>query len=92
MPFGVRTSSAICANTGVDLGEVDLEEHLRKVVEATADNRCSMLQDVMTGRATEIDSLCGAVVERGEELGIPTPANQSLHALVKGIERSGEFA
>jgi len=46
----------------------------------------------MAGRATEIDSLCGAVVERGESLGIPTPANQSLHALVKGIERSGEFS
>ena len=85
-------AAAVARASGVDLGEVNLEEHLRKVVEATADNRCSMLQDVMTGRATEIDSLCGAVVERGEELGIPTPANQSLHALVKGIERSGEFA
>ena len=80
-------AAAVARASGVDLGE-----HLRKVGEATADNRCSMLQDVMTGRATEIDSLCGAVVERGEELGIPTPANQSLHALVKGIERSGEFA
>jgi 2-dehydropantoate 2-reductase len=51
-----------------------------------------MLQDVMAGRATEIDSLCGAVVERGEAVGIPTPTNQALHALVKGIERSPEFS
>jgi len=85
-------AAAVARASGVDLGEIDLDSHLRKVVEATADNRCSMLQDVMAGRATEIDSLCGAVVERGEAVGIPTPANQSLYALVKGIERSGEFA
>jgi len=85
-------AAAVARAMGIDLGEVDLEEHLRKVVEATAENRCSMLQDVMAGRTTEIDSLCGAVVERGEAVGVPTPVNQSLHALVKGIERSGEFA
>ena len=85
-------AAAVARASGVDLGEVDFENHLRKVVETTSENRCSMLQDVMAGRATEIDSLCGAVVERGESFGIPTPANQSLHALVTGIERSGEFS
>ena len=85
-------AAAIARASGVDLGDLDLEEHLRKVVEATSENRCSMLQDLMAGRATEIDSLCGAIVERGESLGIPTPVNQSLYALVKGVERSGEFA
>jgi len=85
-------AAAIARASGVILGDLDLEEHLRKVVEATSENRCSMLQDLMAGRATEIDSLCGAIVERGESLGIPTPVNQSLYALVKGVERSGEFA
>ena len=85
-------AASVARASGVDLGDVDLADHLRKVAEATAENRCSMLQDVMAGRATEIDSLCGAVVERGEAVGIPTPANQALHALVKGIERSPEFS
>ena len=85
-------AAAIARASGVILGDLDLEEHLRKVVEATSENRCSMLQDLMAGRATEIDSLCGAIVERGESLGIPTPVNQSLYALVKGVGRSGEFA
>ena len=49
---------------------------------------CSMLQDIMAGRETEIDSLCGAVVMRGESEGIPTPCNAILHGLVKGIEKS----
>ncbi|DAC35302.1 MAG: 2-dehydropantoate 2-reductase [Candidatus Thalassarchaeaceae archaeon] len=85
-------AASVARGLGVNLGEVELEDHLRKVVEATSENRCSMLQDVMAGRLTEIDSLCGAVVERGEILGIPTPANQALHAMVKGIEKSSEFA
>jgi ketopantoate reductase len=42
----------------------------------------------MAGKVTEIDSLCGEVVMRGEELGIPTPLNQQLLTLVKGIEHS----
>lgn len=85
-------AASVARGLGVNLGEVELEDYLRKVVEATSENRCSMLQDVMAGRLTEIDSLCGAVVERGEILGIPTPANQALHAMVKGIEKSSEFA
>ena len=47
-----------------------------------------MLQDLMAGRKTEIDVLCGAVVAKGEELGLPTPRNEILLALVKGIEMS----
>ena len=85
-------AASVARGLGVNLGEVELEDHLRKVVEATSENRCSMLQDVMAGRLTEIDSLCGAVVERGEILGIPTPANQALQAMIKGIERSSEFS
>ncbi|HIA25107.1 MAG: hypothetical protein CXX81_04340 [Methanobacteriota archaeon] len=73
---------------GVDMSFFDCEPELKRVLEATATNRCSMLQDVMAGRLTEIDSLCGEVVRRGEELGIPTPLNQQLLTLVKGIEHS----
>jgi len=73
---------------GVDMSFFDCGPELKRVLEATATNRCSMLQDVMAGRITEIDSLCGEVVRRGEELGIPTPLNQQLLTLVKGIEHS----
>ena len=47
-----------------------------------------MLQDLMSGRKTEIEVLCGKIVKIGEELGIPTPKNSMLLALVKGIEMS----
>ena len=42
-----------------------------------------MLQDLMAGRKTEIDVLCGAVISKGEEVGVPTPRNEILMALVR---------
>ncbi|MFO7916710.1 MAG: 2-dehydropantoate 2-reductase [Anaerolineae bacterium] len=46
--------------------------------------RPSLLQDVIKGRRTEVDYLNGVVVEKGEELGVPTPMNE---AVVKRMHR-----
>jgi 2-dehydropantoate 2-reductase len=51
----------------------------------TADNRCSMLQDLEAGRPTEIDYLNGAIVRVAESHGIASPANRALSALVRQI-------
>ncbi|MCB1742813.1 MAG: 2-dehydropantoate 2-reductase [Gammaproteobacteria bacterium] len=48
--------------------------------------RPSMGQDIAKGRRTEIDYLNGLVVEKGKELGIPTPANEGIVAAVKLVE------
>lgn len=47
------------------------------------DARSSTAQDMARGKRTEIYSLNGYVVRRGLELGVPTPVNQALFALVK---------
>jgi 2-dehydropantoate 2-reductase len=47
-----------------------------------------MLQDVLRGVETEIEAICGAVVRAAEPLGIETPANRLLYALVKAIEET----
>jgi 2-dehydropantoate 2-reductase len=46
----------------------------------------STAQDLARGKPTEIDHLNGFVVRRGEALGIATPVNRALHALVKLLE------
>jgi 2-dehydropantoate 2-reductase len=46
----------------------------------------STAQDLARGKRTEIDHLNGLVVRRGEALGIATPANRVLWALVKLLE------
>jgi 2-dehydropantoate 2-reductase len=43
-------------------------------------------QDLNRGKRTEIDSLNGYISRRGAELGVPTPVNHTLFALVKLVE------
>lgn len=47
-----------------------------------------MLEDVINERSTEIDFINGAIVEYGQEEGVPTPVNRIATALVKGKEQS----
>lgn len=56
------------------------------LAEAMPTQYSSTAQDLARGKPTEIDHLNGHVVRRGEALGIPTPANRALHALVKLLE------
>ncbi|MCK5264096.1 MAG: hypothetical protein KAR03_00685, partial [Candidatus Thorarchaeota archaeon] len=53
---------------------------------ATGDNINSMLQDIKAGKKTEIDSITGEIIRLGKELGIETPMNESVYALIKAIE------
>lgn len=50
------------------------------------DFKTSMLQSLEKGSVTEVDYVNGAVVELGERLGVATPVNRTLLALVKGLE------
>ena len=51
-------------------------------------HKASMLQDVEAHRETEVDFLNGGIAEFGSRLGVPTPANEMIWALVKGVEAS----
>lgn len=50
------------------------------------DARPSMLLDHHAGRRSEIDAINGMVVELGRELGIPTPYNEVLTAVIRQLE------
>lgn len=64
----------------------DAHAAARKLVESMPSQYSSTAQDLARGKPTEIDFLNGYVVRRGDALGIPTPANRVLWALVKLIE------
>ena len=51
-------------------------------------HKASMLQDVEARRATEIDYLSGGIARFGRELGVATPLNDAVTALVQGLEAS----
>jgi 2-dehydropantoate 2-reductase len=59
-----------------------------EVCKQTGANISSMLQDVRSGRPTEIDSINGAIVKAAKELHIPVPVNEELVSRVKEIEKN----
>jgi 2-dehydropantoate 2-reductase len=84
----IEESVAVATAAGVTFGGVDLVEAGFKLGQVMHLATSSTAQDIERGKLTEIDSLNGYIVRRGEELGIPTPVNQTLHALVKLLEEA----
>lgn len=80
-----QEAAAVAASLGLALS-IDPEVRLSQVCMATAENRSSMLQDIMAGRPTEIEALNAQVVQRGAALGIPTPVNACLTEIVRSLE------
>ena len=84
----VREVSAVAmAAHRVPLDE-DMPEKVVKWSQELRDIHTSMYDDWKAGRPTEIDELNGYIVKRGQELGVPTPMNKMLVALIKGITAS----
>jgi ketopantoate reductase len=48
-----------------------------------------MLQDVLRGARTEIDAICGAVVNIAQKHNIATPANWACWLLIRALEENG---
>jgi 2-dehydropantoate 2-reductase len=79
---------AVAAAQGVRFPDVDLMAATWRLGEGMELTTSSTAQDIARGRLTEIDSLNGYVARLGDELGIATPVNRTLHALVKLLESS----
>ena len=71
----------------VDLGLRDRIVNPEQVRQLGVPQRPSLLQDVIKGRRTEIDYLNGYVVQKGQEVEVPTQLNQVIVELVKKVER-----
>lgn len=79
---------AVARAAGVDLPPLDLLAAGVKMAKDLGDATSSTAQDIARGKRTEIDALNGYVARRGAELGVPTPVNHTLFALVKLLEEN----
>jgi 2-dehydropantoate 2-reductase len=79
---------AVARAAGVALPDVDWTEKGLKNAETLGEATSSTAQDIARGKPTEIDSLNGYIVRRAKELGVPTPVNMTLFALIRLIEES----
>lgn len=85
----VDEGRSVAAAQGIEL-DADPEELIDYAArpDVAHDHKASMLQDVQARRQTEIDYLNGGVARFGHEHGVPTPLNDAVTALIKGVERS----
>jgi 2-dehydropantoate 2-reductase len=88
MRQAVSEGVAVGNASGVRLSEDKLMAAVLELGRVVPEALSSTAQDIARGKPTEIDSLNGFVVRRGEELGVPTPVNQTLYSLVKLLERT----
>lgn len=73
---------AVAAAAGVRVGP-SMWDAVERIAVTMPTQLSSTAQDMARGRPSEIDHLNGHVVRKGAELGVPTPANRVLYALVK---------
>ena len=64
----------------------DVQAAVAKLAGSMPTQLSSTAQDLARGKPTEIDHLNGLIVRRGQALGVVTPANRVLWALVKLLE------
>ena len=73
----------IIPGSSMRFSSANLEKLVLAIVNRTAKNESSMLQDVRAGRETEIDYINGYIVARGEQFGIDCPYNRELVEIIK---------
>jgi 2-dehydropantoate 2-reductase len=86
MREAVAEVAAVAAAKGVRL-PADIGDAAIRLADSMPVTVSSTAQDMRRGRRTEIDHLNGYVVREGEALGIATPVNGALNALIRLTER-----
>ena len=81
----VAECQAVAKADGVQVAG-DVDAAIGKIFETMPNQLSSTGHDLSRGKRTEIDYLNGLIVRRGEALGVATPANRVLWALVKLLE------
>ncbi|BBO77813.1 hypothetical protein DSCW_52300 [Desulfosarcina widdelii] len=85
MAMTAREVEAVALAYGIQLPFEDVVEAVEGVAQRTAQNRSSMLQDVLRGAPTEVDAINGEVIRAARKVGVPVPINRILLYLVKSI-------
>ena len=82
----VVESTKVLNTKGNNFNLSEIEQVVFEVIEKTRHNISSMLQDILSGRPTEIDYINGAIIKIANEQKMNAPINLALYKLVKAIE------
>lgn len=77
---------SVAEKEGINISPEQANSANEQIAKTMAKQKSSTAQDLMKFKKTEIDYLNGYILRRGLAHQIPTPANQSVYALVKMLE------
>ena len=83
----VKEAVNVAAKEGINRDEKSVMEMVYSVAEKTSGNTSSMLQDMLKGKMTEIDSINGYIIRLAKKHTIEVPVNEALYDLVKSAAR-----
>lgn len=70
---------------GVDLPPDIMDWCMTALDNFPADGMATLAKDFMEGRPVELEGLTGTVVRMGRRLGVPTPVNEAVYAMLKPL-------
>ncbi len=79
---------AVARASGITVDAAKVNDNVRHAIVAHRGHKPSMLQDVLAGRPTEIESINGAVVATARRHGVPVPHTETLMQLVRLVQAS----
>ncbi|WBU48396.1 2-dehydropantoate 2-reductase [Kosakonia pseudosacchari] len=82
--------AAVIEREGHHISADDLLSYVNQIIENTAENISSMLQDVRALRHTECDYITGYLLRRARAHGIAVPENARLYEMIKRKESEYE--
>ncbi|MGE0971618.1 2-dehydropantoate 2-reductase [Klebsiella sp. WOUb02] len=85
-----REVAAVMEREGLHTSPENLLFYVHQVIESTAENISSMLQDIRAQRHTEIDYITGFLLKRARAHGLAVPENARMYELVKRKENEYE--
>jgi 2-dehydropantoate 2-reductase len=88
MAGAINEAKKVAVMKNIKLSERDFIAIAQDVAEKTAENKNSMLQDILNNKPTEIDFMNGRILKYARDLGINVPINELLTLLIRGLERS----
>ncbi|MDO9509114.1 MAG: 2-dehydropantoate 2-reductase [Thermovirgaceae bacterium] len=83
-----REATAAASAAGISVDPDTQWGQLKKILEMTAGNRPSMLQDIEAGNRTEIEAISGEILRQGEKASLSLPYTEVVYGLVKALEAS----
>lgn len=83
----IREACKVARAEGILVDPQELLARVRQIMKDSAGNRCSMLQDVLNGRKTEIEDINGVIIDLARKHGIATPVHETVARMVRSISK-----